>query len=55
MSGLPLLSYGLLWATLMRGLLVRAHVLPATCARCGLHYERRGLGDRICDCRRADA
>ena len=54
MSGLTLIAYALLWATLMRALLVRAHVLPPTCARCGLQLERRALGDRICRCHADD-
>jgi len=37
-------------ATLMRALLVRAEVLPPTCARCGLRYERRHLGEHVCRC-----
>lgn len=50
MSGFALISYIFLWATLMRALLVRARVLPPTCARCGLQFERRELGDRVCRC-----
>ena len=50
MTGHWLLVYGLLWATLMRALLVRAKVLPATCGRCGLPFERRALGDPVCRC-----
>jgi hypothetical protein len=50
MSGLVLLVYVLLWATLMRALLVRARILPPTCARCGLPFERRALGERVCTC-----
>jgi hypothetical protein len=38
------------WATLMRALFVRAELLPPTCARCGLHFERRELGATICSC-----
>jgi hypothetical protein len=38
------------WATLMRALFVRAQLLPATCARCGLRYERRALGETVCSC-----
>lgn len=44
------LSLVLFWATLMRALFVKAQLLPATCARCGLRFERRGLGDRVCRC-----
>jgi uncharacterized Zn finger protein (UPF0148 family) len=54
MSGSFLLAYALLWATLMRALLVKARVLPPTCARCGLPLERRAMGDRICGCHGAD-
>jgi hypothetical protein len=54
MSGLPLVAYVFLWATLMRALLVRARVLPPTCARCGLQFERRALGDRVCRCHGGD-
>jgi hypothetical protein len=50
MSGPFLILYVLLWATLMRALLVRARVLPPTCARCGLTYERSTLGARVCRC-----
>jgi hypothetical protein len=52
MSGPFLISYVLLWATLMRALLVKARVLPPTCARCGLPFERRALGDAVCSCHR---
>jgi hypothetical protein len=50
MSGTFLLGYALLWATLMRALLVKAQLLPATCARCGLRFERRALGEAVCAC-----
>jgi hypothetical protein len=50
MNGPLLITYVLLWATLMRALLVKARVLPLTCARCGLPVERRAMGDRICGC-----
>jgi hypothetical protein len=46
------LSYLALWVTLMRALLVTAAILPATCARCGLIFERRELGETICSCGR---
>jgi hypothetical protein len=48
MSGLVLVFYVLLWITLLRALLVRAGMLPPTCARCGLPFERRALGEQIC-------
>lgn len=50
MTGPFLVLFVLLWATLMRGLLVKARVLPSTCPRCGLPFERRALGDRVCRC-----
>jgi hypothetical protein len=50
MSGPFLLGYLFLWATLMRTLLVKAQVLPPTCARCGLRYERHALGESVCRC-----
>jgi uncharacterized Zn finger protein (UPF0148 family) len=37
---------------LMRALLVTAAILPATCARCGLRFERRHLGETVCSCGR---
>jgi hypothetical protein len=45
-----LLPYLVLWATLMRALLVRAKIVPPTCARCGLRFERRELGESVCSC-----
>jgi hypothetical protein len=39
-----------LWATLMRGLLVAAKLLPQCCRRCGLAFERRELGEPVCRC-----
>jgi hypothetical protein len=50
MSGHFVLWYLFLWATLMRALLVKARILPPTCARCGLGLERSRLGESICDC-----
>jgi hypothetical protein len=49
-TGQFVLGFVLLWATLMRGLLVRARLLPPTCARCGRRYERSVLGERVCTC-----
>jgi hypothetical protein len=46
------ISYFVLWAAMMRALLVRAQILPATCNRCGLPYERRELGENVCSCAR---
>ncbi len=54
MSGSFLIAYVLLWATLMRALLVKVRVLPPTCARCGLPFERKALGDRVCRCHGAE-
>jgi hypothetical protein len=39
-------------ATLMRGLLVAAKVLPPSCGRCGWPLERRALGEPVCRCSR---
>jgi len=50
MTGPVLAVYGLFWVTLMRALLVKARLLPPTCARCGLRFERRALGERVCRC-----
>jgi hypothetical protein len=44
------ICYAFLWATLMRALLVKARVLPPTCARCGRLFERRALGQPVCTC-----
>jgi hypothetical protein len=44
---LPYLAF---WAALMRAMLVRAEVLPPTCPRCGLRYERAHLGEPVCSC-----
>ena len=38
-----LIASALLSATVMRALLVKARVLPPTCARCGRLLERRAL------------
>lgn len=38
--------------TLMRGLLVAAKVLPPSCGRCGVQFERRALGEPVCRCER---
>jgi len=40
------------WITLMRALFVRAQLLPATCGRCGLRFERQALGETVCACGR---
>jgi hypothetical protein len=44
------IPYFAFWATLMRALFVRAQLLPPTCARCGLRFERRALGEPVCAC-----
>ena len=44
------IPYFAFWASLMRALFVRAQLLPATCARCGLKLERRQLGEPVCNC-----
>ena len=38
------------WATVARAVLVYAQKLPPTCARCGLKFERRHLGEPVCRC-----
>ena len=50
MNGHLVILYLFLWLTLMRALLVKARVLPATWARCGLAFERRALGETVCSC-----
>lgn len=45
-----LLAYLVLWATLVRALLVRAKLAPPMCGRCGVQLERRELGERVCRC-----
>jgi hypothetical protein len=48
------LSFALLsvlaWAIVARAVLVYTHVLPPTCAGCGLKLERRYLGEPVCRC-----
>jgi hypothetical protein len=50
-TGQFVIGFVFFWATLMRALLVRAQVLPPTCARCGRRYERSVLGEPVCTCR----
>ena len=50
MAAQLIIPYFVLFATLARGLLIAAKVLPPTCARCGRNLERRKLGDPICRC-----
>ena len=44
------IAYFAFWATLMRALFVKAQLLPPTCARCGMRFERRALGEPVCSC-----
>jgi hypothetical protein len=48
MSSQMVVPYLVLWATLMRALLVRAQIAPPLCSRCGLKLERSELGESIC-------
>ena len=45
-----LIAYGFLSLTLLKPLLVRAQMIQASCARCGKPYERRELGQPVCNC-----
>ena len=45
MTAQLLVPYMVLWAVLMRALLVRAKIAPPMCARCGLKLERSQLGE----------
>ena len=45
-----LIGYAVLWVVLSKTLLSRARVIPAECRRCGLLFERQGLGQLICAC-----
>ena len=53
MTAQLLLAYAVLWVTLIRALLVRAQLIPPTCARCGYAFERSELGQQICSCHAA--
>ncbi|HXH88106.1 MAG TPA: hypothetical protein VNI55_05820 [Gaiellaceae bacterium] len=44
------IACGVLWTTLLKALLVRARVIPASCVRCGRPFERSELGEQICCC-----
>ncbi|HEY2940293.1 MAG TPA: hypothetical protein VGJ27_10810 [Gaiellaceae bacterium] len=46
---IPYLAF---WIVLMRAMLVRAEVLPPTCGRCNLRFERAHLGEPVCGCGR---
>jgi hypothetical protein len=50
MTAQLLVPYMVLWAVLMRALLVRAKIAPPMCARCGLKLERSQLGESVCRC-----
>jgi hypothetical protein len=52
MTGSLVLPYFVLWATLMKALLVKAKIVPPSCGRCGRKFERRELGEPVCDCAR---
>jgi hypothetical protein len=49
-TGQLVVPYMVLWAALMRALLVRAQIAPPLCGRCGLKLERSQLGESICNC-----
>jgi len=51
-TGNLILPYFVLWATLMRALLVKANIVPPSCDRCGRKFERRELGEPVCSCSR---
>ena len=53
MNAQMIVGYAVLWVVLMKALFMRASVIPAACARCGLLFERRELGGAICSCNRA--
>ncbi len=50
MTAQLLVPYLVLWAALMRALLVRARIAPPMCPRCGLKFERSELGESVCRC-----
>jgi hypothetical protein len=49
-TGQLFVPYLVLWAVLMRALLVRARIAPALCGQCGMKLERSQLGEQICRC-----
>jgi hypothetical protein len=51
-TGSLILPYFVLWATLMKALLVKANIVPPSCGRCGQKLERRELGEPVCNCAR---
>lgn len=44
------LPYLVLWAAMVRALLVKARLAPRSCARCGRLFERKSLGEPVCRC-----
>jgi hypothetical protein len=52
MNSQLLVAYVVLGVVLLKPLLVRARVIPPECARCGLVFERRELGQPVCTCSR---
>jgi hypothetical protein len=50
---LPLL-FVMAWATIARAVLVFTQKLPPTCPECWRRYERRRLGEQVCDCHRSE-
>jgi hypothetical protein len=44
------LGYFVLWAALLRALLVKGNIAPQSCGRCGRLFERRALGEPVCRC-----
>jgi hypothetical protein len=44
--------YLALAATLVRALALKLRLGSPTCARCGLAFERRSLGEPVCHCER---
>jgi hypothetical protein len=44
------LPYFVLWASLLRALLVKGNIAPRSCDRCGHLFERRELGEPVCRC-----
>jgi hypothetical protein len=44
------LPYFVLWAALLRALLVKGNIAPRSCERCGRLFERRSLGEPVCRC-----
>jgi hypothetical protein len=42
--------YFVLWASMVRALLVKAQIAPKNCGRCGRVLERKMLGEPVCRC-----